>query len=208
MIRLSVTDLDSYLYWRDDEDMDFEELLKRLRGESEPTDAMMAGRAFHKLFELAEYGQELGSPLVDGWQFVFAIEREIALPTIRELKAEIELHTPSGPVTLVGKVDSLHGKIVHDYKLTERFDIERYADSYQWRAYLSMFGASQFVYDVFVARYDEQPTSQGFRRATVYDYQRFPVHAYPGMSADVERAVAGLAEIVAKHVPQKITEAA
>lgn len=199
MIRLSVTDLDQYLYWKSSEDMEFEELLKRLRGQSEPTDAMMAGRAFHKLFELAEYGQDLLSPTVDGWQFVFAIDEQIALPAIRELKGETLFQTPSGPVTLVGKVDAIHGITVHDYKLTERFDAERYADSYQWRAYLCMFGASRFVYDVFVGRYDQQ-------RVTVYDYQRFPITAYPTMRDDVQREVSALAEIVAKHVPQKITQ--
>jgi hypothetical protein len=201
VIRLSVTDLDSYLYWKESDDMELEELLKRLRGETEPTPAMLAGRAFHKMFELAEYGDELQSPIVDNWQFVFAIEGQIGLPAIRELKGEVVLATPSGPVTLVGKVDSLDGMIVHDYKLTERFEAERYTDSYQWRAYLEMFGATHFVYDVFQARYDEQ-------RVTIYDYHRLPLNAYRGMRTDLERAVAGLAEIVSKHVPQKITEAA
>jgi hypothetical protein len=201
MIRLSVTDLDSYLYWLGSEDMEFEELLKRLRGETEPTDSMLAGRAFHKMFEEAEAGQDLQSPIVDGWQFVFAIEGQIGLPSVRELKGEVVLATPSGPVTLVGKVDSLDGMVVHDYKLTERFEAERYADSYQWRAYLMMFGATHFVYDVFQARYDG-------KRVTVYDYHRFAMNAYPSMRADVQRAVAGLAEIVAKHVPQKIMVAA
>lgn len=208
MIRLSVTDLDQYLYWKSSEDMEFEELLKRLRGESEPTDAMMAGRAFHKLFELAEYGQDLLSPTVDGWQFVFAIDEEIALPSIRELKGETLFDTPSGAVTLVGKVDSIHGITIHDYKLTERFDAERYADSYQWRAYLCMFGAKRFVYDVFVGRYEDGITAAGTRRVVVYDYQRFPITAYPTMRDDVQREVSALAEIVAKHVPQKIMVAA
>lgn len=199
MIRLSVTDLDSYLYWRGSEDMEFEELLKRLRGQSEQTDAMLAGRAFHTLLETAEYGENLSTPTVDGWKFVFAIEQEIALPPVRELKAEVVLDTPSGPVTLVGKVDSLDGTVVHDYKLTERFEAERYADSYQWRAYLTMFGATRFVYDVFQGRYSDNDQS-----VTIYDYHRFPLNAYPGMREDVQRAVSGLAEIVAKHVPQKI----
>lgn len=157
---------------------------------------MLAGRALHTLLEHAEPG-ELADATLDGWRFTFALDAAIALPAVRELKAEEVFHTRAGPVTLVGKVDSLEGIVVHDYKLTERFEAERYADSYQWRAYLTMFGAQHFVYDVFQGRYDGQ-------RVTIYDYHRFPLVAYPGMRADVERAVAGLAEIVAAHVPQKI----
>lgn len=200
MIRLSVTDLDSYLYWRSSEDMDFEALLMRLRGQELPGPNMLAGRAFHKMLETADES-ELFASTVDGIRFDFAIEQEIALPQIREPKAEKRFHTPSGAVTLVGKVDGLHGTTVTDYKLTERFDVERYADSYQWRSYLTMFGATRFVYDVFVCRYDDD-------RVYVFDYHRFPLYAYPGMAEDVQREVCGLAEIVLKHVPTKIQAAA
>lgn len=197
MIRLSVTDLDSFLYWKETEDMEFEELLKRLRGEREETVQMKAGHAFHKMLEYADQG-EIYAQHSEGFKFVFAIDEEIALPAIRELKAEHIFQTSSGPVTLVGKVDSMHGLIVHDYKLTERFDAERYVDSYQWRAYLSMFGARRFVYDVFVCKYNDDSS------IWIHDYHRLPVEAYPNMREDVLRAVSDLAAIVAQHVPQKI----
>jgi hypothetical protein len=197
VIRLSVTDLDSMLYWRESEDMNFEALLTRLRGEEPPGPNMLAGRAFHKLLENASEGAEWFASEQDGVRFDFAIDTEIALPQIRELKAEYLFQTPSGPVTLVGKVDGLQGITVHDYKLTERFDAERYTDSYQWRCYLLMFGAERFVYDVFVCKYDPD-------RVYVFDYHRLPICAYPGMADDVYREVCALAEIVAKHVPQKI----
>jgi hypothetical protein len=196
MIRLSVTDLDSYLYWKATEDMGLAELLSRLLREEPPTPAMQAGRAFHTVLENAGTGSLLVTE-ADGFTFTFAIEQEIALPSVRELKAECLLETPAGPVTLVGKVDALNGLTVHDYKLTERFDAERYADSYQWRSYLTMFGARQFVYDVFVCHYDGP-------EVRIYDYHRFPLSAYPGMREDVLREVSGLAEIVAKYVPEKI----
>lgn len=198
MIRLSVTDLDSYLYWKDDEDMEFETLLMRLRGEEPPTDNMLAGRAFHKLLENATEGAEIFAQEQDGIRFDFAIDDAIALPQIREQKAEHVFQTPSGPVTLVGKVDGLQGITINDYKLTERFDAERYTDSYQWRSYLFMFGAKRFVYDVFVCRFDLPA------RVYIFDYHRLPMCAYPGMERDVYREVCGLADIVAKHVPQKI----
>jgi hypothetical protein len=196
VIRLSVTDLDGYLYWKDS-DMEFEQLLMRLRGEEPPGPNMLAGRAFHKLLENADEGGEYFAAEVDGIRFDFAIEQEIALPVIRELKGERLFDTPSGPVTLVGKVDALTAGTVTDYKLTERFDAERYMDSVQWRAYLLMFGATRFIYDVFQCRYDPD-------RVYVYEYHRLPFYAYAAMADDVHRVVCEVAEIVAKHVPQKI----
>lgn len=200
MIRLSVTDLDGYLYWLDSEDMPLSELVARLKGQTEPTPQMRAGSAFHKLLENASAG-EIGQAEVDGFEFDFAIDQEMALPQIRELKGERLFSTPSGPVTLVGKVDGLTGISVRDYKLSERFDVERYADSFQWRSYLTMFSAQVFIYDVFVCRYDGN-------RVVIYDYHQLRLNAYPGMAEDVHRKVCGLAEIVAKHVPEKIRLAA
>lgn len=200
MIRLSVTDLDNYIYWRGSEDQDLNDLLIRLRGEEPPGPNMLASRAFHKMLEQSQ-GGELYKATAGEYDFVFAIDEDIALPQLRELKAEKVLDTPSGPVTLVGKVDGLHGLTITDWKLTERFEAERYADSYQWRSYLSMFNADRFVYDVFVCRYDGP-------HVYIYDYHRLPFYAYPGMADDVYREVCGLAEIVAKYVPQKIQQVA
>lgn len=194
-MRLSVTELDSYRYWRDS-DMELSELIARLKGETEPTPAMRAGRAFHKLLEEAEDG-ELRTAIVEGFEFEFAVDHTIDLSPIRELKGDISIETPCGPVTLVGVVDGLTGVTVRDYKLTERFDAERYADSFQWRCYLHMFAARTFIYDVFVGRYDDN-------RVIVYDYHRLTFHAYPGMAEEVRREVCGLAEIVSTYVPERM----
>lgn len=199
MIRLSVTDLDSYLYFLRAEEMTFEQLLARLRGEEPPKPSMLAGRAFHSALEHASDGT-VDQLRLDGYTFTFQVDAELPLPSIRELKGELRIATSSGPVTLVGKVDALEGRTVRDYKLTERFDAERYADSYQWRAYLMMFEAERFVYDVFQARYDRNDD----HLVTIHDYQRLAWPRYGDLEHDVRSAVDGLAEIVARHVPQKI----
>lgn len=203
-MRISVTDLDSYLYWLEAEDMPLEDLLVRLRGEEEPNEKMFAGRAFHTLLEHASES-DLAVARVDGFEFIFQLDSTIAVPVIRELKGEVIIQTKFGPVTLVGKVDAMHGRRVTDYKLTERFDAERYADSYQWRAYLSMFDATEFVYEAFEYRYDPKSAAP---RLIVYGHQSLRFNAYPGMRADLERKVEDLAEIVAQHVPEKIQVAA
>ena len=200
MIRLSVTDLDNYRYWRENEDQELDVLLMRLRGEEPPGQNMLASRVFHKLLEKTDECA-LDKITIGEFTFVFALDQDVTLPALRELKGEKLFDTPAGPVTLVGKVDGLHGQTVNDWKLTEKFEAERYADSFQWRSYLAMFGATRFVYDVFQCRYDGD-------RVTIYDYHRLPLNAYPGMLEDVRREVCGLAEIVAKYVPQKIQAAA
>src|SRR5690606_6643008 len=111
MIRLSVTDLDGYLYWLGNEAAELSELITRLRGQEEPTVQMRAGRAFHKVFEESKAG-EIQTIAADGFTFDFAIDRDIAVPDVRELKGEIVLPTHVGPVTLVGKVDALNGATV------------------------------------------------------------------------------------------------
>lgn len=194
MIRISVSDLESYRYWAADEDAPLEELLRKLRHEKPPTDNMLAGQAFARFMENVQENTFLVA--VDGWSFRFEVDAELQLPPVREFKAERLIQTPSGPVTLVGKADGINGPVVHDQKLTERWDAERYLDSLQWRAYLWMFGASTFTYDVFVGRYKG-------REVTVTEYHPLTFYAYPGMEADVERAVCELAAVIARHLPER-----
>lgn len=156
---------------------------------------MMAGRAFHKLLEASDDG-ELVYTEVDGFSFRFDLDAEIDLAPIRELKGEMVVQASVGPVTLVGVVDGMNGLTVRDYKLTTRFDAERYADSYQWRSYLEMFGAKKFVYDVFVGKED------GPGEYIIYDYHKLSFYAYDGMKRDIELEVDGLAQIVAKHIQE------
>ena len=149
MIRLSVSDLETFRYWKDN-DEPVEALIAQLRGQAEPSHEMQASRAFHQLLETIEPGAEIDRMQhPDGWLFEFDLDCDLFVPKVRELKAEVPWKTPSGPVTLVGKVDHMSGLTVADYKLSERFEAERYTDSFQWRAYLAMFKCRRFVYHVF-----------------------------------------------------------
>jgi hypothetical protein len=201
MLRLSVSDLESWRYWKNSEDADLAQLLARLRHEEQPTPAMEAGRAFAKLMEHAKPG-DLDIVTVDGWTFDFTLLEgaSFALPRVREIKAEVPFATPSGPVTLVGMVDQLEGRAVHDEKLTERWDAERYFESVQWRAYLVMFDATKFVYDIFQCRRDEDE-----RYVTVTEYHPMTFYAYPDIRDDVQRAVNELAAVIAEYLPERIT---
>lgn len=194
MIRLSVTDLESYRYWKANEDSTLDQLLVRLRHQEPTTPQMAAGHAFAKVFEEAPQSGVLLVEQREGWTFDFTpLDDEMELPPVRELKGEMQLDTPSGLVTVVGKVDSLQGTKVRDQKLTERWEAEKYVDSLQWRTYLAMFQAQSFTYDVFQGRYEG-------RYITITDYHPMTFYAYPELRADVERAVAELASVVATHL--------
>ena len=200
MIRLSVSDLESWRYLKANEDATLADIVERLTHKSPPTPQMEAGRALAKLFEHAT-PRSIDAWSGDGWRFKFEIDgARFVLPAVREIKAEMVLATPSGPVTLVGMADGLDGLVVSDQKLTERFDAERYLDSLQWRSYLVMFGAREFRYDIFVGKYDIDA-----REVTITEYHPVKFYAYPGMRADVEKAVAELAEVVATYIPGRVT---
>lgn len=194
MIRLSISDLESYRYWKNSEDSTMDELLRRLRHEEPPTEQMGAGRAFAKFMENARAGADVQSAVVDDWEFHFDLDAEMPISPVRELKAEVVYQTPHGPVTLVGMVDGLDGLVVHDQKLTERWDPEKYMDSLQWRCYLDMFRAKKFRYDVFVGKY-------AGKRVAITEYHPMDFWSYPEIGQDVQNAVNELAGIIHEHMP-------
>lgn len=197
-MRVSVTELDAYRQYRGDEEAELEDLLRQLRKQAPATPAMLAGKAFHKVLEYIDAGAKLETAEQDGFRFRFDLAESIALPPVRELKGELEVQTSVGPVTLVGVVDGID-LAVRDYKLTGRFDAERYADSYQWRCYLLMFGATRFDYDVFVNREDSRTGE-----LVICEYHRLPFYAYPRMREDVLHEVELFAQFAAEHLPERL----
>lgn len=195
-MRLSVGDLESLRYWKDREDQDLAALLKKLRRQEEPSRQMEAGKALARFFEHATEGTK-GGAISDGWEFEFKADVDFKLPAVRELKLEEEFATPYGPALLVGVVDGLDGLTIHDQKLTEYYDAQKYTDSLQWRTYLAMTGAQKFVYDIFVGKYEDHSNY-----VTIYEYHAIPFYTYPDIRKDVSRAVNELAEIVAMHMPE------
>lgn len=109
----------------------------------EPSEAMLAGTAFHAAIERAADGNHDTFEAL-GYRFLLP-EAEIALPDIRELRG----FKHYGPLTVTGKVDCLSGQIVIDLKTTSRIDLERYLGGYQWRFYLDIFEADVFRWHIF-----------------------------------------------------------
>lgn len=197
-MRLSVTDVDAIMAWMDS-DTDIDVLLRRLRREEPPTRAMMAGRAFHKVMENAN--SDIEAAVEDGFNFRFAIDSEIAIPPIRELKGEMVISTSIAPVTLVGVVDGMKGKVITDYKLTSYFDAERYINSFQWKAYLTMFKADRFNYEVFTMVDDAD-------EILIKAHDTLPLYRHESMQREVVASVEEAARFVSMYLPEKLIKGA
>ncbi len=203
---IHVSELESFRYWQNnDEDTEGTAgLVRRLRTPTFGAN-VQAGKAFAKWFEeIGDGGATFDAGGCDGWTFDFACNAEVEICPARELRAEMTVHTEIGPVLLVGHCDGINGRTVHDQKLTEKIDAEKYTDSLQWRAYLVMFEADTFVYDLFLARYQRRQGEIVPGRVTVAEYHRLPFYRYPGIENDVTAAVLELVHFMARHVPERM----
>ena len=197
MLRISVSDLQCFQRYRDNEEVTLEQCLADMRHQSLPTPAMFAGRVLHKALENATPNEEGCYCLeYDGYFFFFQCDVDLAIPTVRELKGEMEFQTSAGPVTLVGVVDTIDSSIC-DYKLSGRFDAERLAESWQWRCYLQMFDRHRFDYKVFVGE-EIKPKEWAIR-----DYHELSVYRYEGMEEEIQREVEQCAVFIRDYVLQR-----
>lgn len=187
-----VSECESFRQWRADDDAELSDLLARLRGETPPSDAMLAGTAFHRALELATVG-ETAELEANGYRFVVDCDAHLALPDIRELRAS----KAYGPITVTGCVDVIHGLRIEDHKTTGRFDPDRYLDGYQWRLYLDIFGAKVFRWNVFEIR-EKAP-----RIYSVLAVHQLEQHAYPRMHDDCARLASDLHQFALEHMPER-----
>jgi hypothetical protein len=135
----------------------------------------------------------------NGFTFDMQVEAEIDLPTIREMKATRDYLVNQTLVTLVGKVDAIHGRTVTDHKFTGRYDPERFMGSIQWRVYLTVFDANEFVWNVFEGS-EKEPRSYVIRHL-----HRLTMHRYPGMERDVLHEIGLFLEFARGHLPERFT---
>ena len=197
-----VSEVESFRQWRDDEEAEVETLLARLRGQTEASEAMIAGTAFHKALELAA-AKDHATLQALGYTFTFPGDFELAIPAIREVRASKTYRGEDYAITVSGQLDCIDGKRVEDHKTTGRFDPERYLTGYQWRLYLDIFGADQFRWNVFEIKQcdDIDPlTWEVFAHHTLEQFR------YPGMETDNARLVADLAAFTRTHLSERIRE--
>jgi hypothetical protein len=196
-----VSELESFRQWREDEDADLELLLARMRGQTEASEAMLAGTAFHKALELSPTGIEASTIGALGYTFKFCGDFEIALPPVREVRASKTYCGDGYAITISGQVDAIHGKRVEDHKTTGRFDPDRYLTGYQWRMYLEIFGADRFRWNVFEIAVTDDPLTW-----EVFAAHRLEQFRYPAIGADCERLAHDLARFAMDRMPERIKQ--
>ena len=183
MLRVSVSDLDSYRSFREDEDFPLEVFLSQLRHETPATPAMMRGRAFAKAMEHAQLG-EADTLTAEGHTFAFTCDVEIEAWPRREESREKDY----GGVIVTARCDRIMGKVVSDDKTTESWEkkhkdgssgAESYMEKYQWRYYLDMFGADVFRWHVWECKELKEDNAW-----CVYDHHILTQYRYPEIEQD------------------------
>jgi hypothetical protein len=194
-----VSEVESFRQYREDEEADLDAFLARMRGQVPPSPAMEAGTAFHACLEASPTGLEVSSMEANGYTFTFAGDFAVELPAIREIRASKTWLVDGEPVCISGQLDTIHGKRVEDHKTTGRFDPERYLAGYQWRLYLSIFGADHFRWNVFEITEKDHPLEW-----EVFAQHRLEQYRYPGMAYDCTRLVEDLARFARIYLPERV----
>ncbi len=155
-VRLSVTLLDSFRYWREQEYFteeaelrSYDELVARIMGERpEPNEAMLRGTAFHDIMEhpRERYHADRDTYESDGFIFDTEAVNQILLSLPPDRVCEVKMEQQIGDVTLVGIADYMYGCEAGDYKLPKKVHVDKYAESIQWMAYLMMMDGEAFKY--------------------------------------------------------------
>jgi hypothetical protein len=142
-LSFTVSQLDVFRAWEDDEDADMGWLLNALTSK-EQTEDMKRGAAFHAALETIGTG-EVDRIDSQGFSFLFNDDFEIPLFPMREVRGQKNY----GGIEIRSRVDGIIGNWVMDHKASTYFDAEKYFKKYAWRLYLSIFGADRFTWNIF-----------------------------------------------------------
>jgi hypothetical protein len=194
-IKLHVTDLDSYRWYRIIDSMTIDEMRGRLLRTEAPNDNMLRGTAWHSILENPP--SEITSLERDGWIFNVNCDCTLTIPSIREIRVNKRYHIGDYDVTITGKCDGITGNQVDDHKLTFRPNPENYLDAYQWRAYLDLFNADVFRYIVYAAK------SNG-KQVNIYDVSELKLYRYPSMVDDLILGIKDIVGFIEEHVPEMV----
>lgn len=197
MKRFSVSKAEAFRQWREDEEAELEPLLAILRGQTKPTEDMLAGSALHKALETAREG-EFDTLGADGYEFVITADINLALPKCREIFATKNY----GSIVISSRVDAMEGKRVEDHKATARFDPDRFIRGYQWRFYLDIFEADVFRWNVFEFK-ELKPKAYEVR-----GFHQLEQYRYPSLAMDCRDLAEDLAAFVREYMPDQLEQAA
>ena len=178
-VNVSPTMLDSWDYYRESDEQDFEEFLTVVFRERATTSAMERGNRF----EDALYRAFDGEPFE--WQVAPHVDMTLVRPVVRQMEVERTYVDGGMYLRMRGRIDGAHGVTIDDYKTTgHSIDLMKYADSFQWRCYLAAWPEMErFQYEVF----------QLNDKDVVTDHKTLTLARYPDLEQEVFDKVRGYA---------------
>lgn len=191
-----VTDLDSMIWYHKMESMTLEEMRGRLLRTSEPSEKMSIGSAWHKILENPP--DIIETIEIDGIKFKVECESTITVSQVKEIRATKEYLVDGVQVILTGGCDGISGNKITDHKLTFRPDPENYMESFQWRAYLDIYGADVFEYIIY-------PAIEKKGVIIIRDISTMTLYRYPEMEEDLKEGIRDLLNFCKDHVQEKFT---
>ena len=151
-MRISCTTLETFRLWLepDNDWMTEEELVATITGEFRSTPQIELGIAFERVLEDPEKYRVRGGYRANGYSFDDdTMAQPLALIDRRGV-FQVKSTRQYGDCTVVAKADQIVGAQIGEWKTTtSTFAFEKYAQSYQWRFELDIFGAALATYHVF-----------------------------------------------------------
>ena len=222
---ISVGDLDAWDFFNQHETMEVQQFIDRMNRRDPPGVAALIGQAFHAAVEDALLGIARGDirdatfasfqgTTRDGHTVEFTtqpgprsakdeIDVEIPSYTVVEQDVDLTFRCPAGWIYLRGVIDGLAGLVTIDVKTTRKISLEKYQDSWQWRAYLASLGPryTTFRYEVFQVNYNVDKATEQIEAGKVpfvriVDHKPLTCHRYPAMMNDIKQQVASLADFL------------
>lgn len=178
MLRATVSQIEQFRRYRNDEDYPTGRFLAYLQDILLPTPQQLVGIAFHEALEHIDYGahEEISAR---GFTFRFSTDFVLPIQYLREARCERVYDTSAGKIEIRGRVDAIEPMVIYDHKTTSNFDPERYLDGYEWRYYLDLTASKKFVWNVFELSPTKKPDVFEVPRAHVLTQ-----FTYPGISRD------------------------
>lgn len=180
-IRVYPSAMDGFQYYCDKEGKDEKGLQSYVKSlvTYKTSPAMERGTKFHSAME--------NLALTGNWESEFSWEIEVEIPRPQHVEkrrvASRKSHYHDRTLVLSGIIDAIRGDTITDYKTTEKtIKLEKYIDSWQWRAYLTMVPeCERFRYDIF--RLQQRPARSG--NWSVTEHAKVDLQRYDGMEDEV-----------------------
>lgn len=195
MYQLRVTQLEKFRRFKcEASEYDTEQsVIDSLDGTFTGNDKTNIGSAFHWIIE-NHHEKEFAPYLLENFGVRFSDEQ---IRTALKHAENLETFTPEirmskvynskfGEISITGQTDVLQGKIIRDTKVTFRNrSISEYAESYQWRVYLSIFELDRFMYDLFEVEKYKDEYQRDVTRCIITPYEPYECIRYELMEVDV-----------------------